>query len=218
MATYTGQCTINSADSGNLASYQYFYDDTYTPNTPGTGATLTDFLDNMVGDMESTMGGSVTYTISNGTDWGDAVTVNFTFVNPDFEIYFAYIQTEEYYYAIHITTSTECLNSYELTLTACEPNYTIPAGLTPLAIYYFSIETNRHKRYVQEISTDANGDVQLWANAPMFPTGFFTPEMMTMTGKVYTNSALTDQQQFTINNTLYNSLNIKFIYTIITSN
>jgi hypothetical protein len=218
MATYTGQCTLNTNDSGNLASYQYFYDDTYTPNTPGLGGTLTDFLDNMVGDMLSTMGGNVTYTISNGTDWGDAVTINFTFANPDFEVYFAYIQTEEYYYAIHITTSTECLNAHEVILTACEGNYVIPSGLTPLTNYYFSLETQRNKRYVQEISTDANGDVQLWANAPEFPTGFFTPEMMTMTGKVYTDSALTNQQQFTINNTLYNSLNIKFIYTIITSN
>lgn len=218
MATYTGQCTLNTNDTGNLASYQYFYDDTYIPNTPGIGATLADFLDNMVSDMESTMGGNVTYTISNGTDWGDPATVNFTFVNPDFEVYFAYIQTEEYYYAIHITASTECLNAYEVTLTACESDYVIPAGLTPLTNYHFSLETQRNKRYVQEISTDANGDVQLWANAPEFPTGFFTPEMMTMTGKVYTDSALTNQQQFTINNTLYNSLNIKFIYTIITSN
>jgi hypothetical protein len=214
MATYTGQCTINSADSGNLASYQYFYDDTYVPNTSGIGATLTDFLDNMVSDMTATIGGSITYTISNGSNWGDTVNVTFTFANPSSEVYFAYIQTEDYYYAIHITASTECLNSYELTLTACEPNYTIPAGLTPSAIYYFSIETNRHKRYVQSVSTDANGDVYLWSAAPEFPTGFFTPEMMTMTGKVYSDSALTDQQQLTINNTLYNSINLNFIYTI----
>ena len=217
MAIYTGQLTINANDSGNLASYQYFYDDTYTPNTPGIVGTLTEFLDSMVGDMEITMGGNITYTVTNGTDWGDAVTVNFTFTNPGYELYFAYIQTEEYYYAININTSTECLNAYEVTLTACEDNYTIPTGLTPSSLYYFSIETNRGKRYVQSVSTNGNGDVQLWSAAPEFPVGFFTPEMFTYTCKAYSDSNLTTQVQFTIDNVVYNTINLNFIYTIITS-
>lgn len=217
MATYTGQCTLNTNDNGNTASYQYFYDDTYIPNTPGIGATLTDFLDNMVSDMETTMGGNVTYTITNGSDWGDEATINFTFVNPDYEVYFAYIQTEEYYYALHITTQTECQGAYEVTLTACEDNYVIPAGLTPSTNYYFSIETNRGKRYVQSVSTNGDGDVQLWSAAPEFPVGFFTPEMFTYTCKAYTDNNLTNQVNFTIDNIVYNTINLNFIYTIIVS-
>lgn len=217
MATYTASFTLDATDNGNLASYQYFYDDTYTPITSGIGATLSDFLDNMVSDMEVAMGGNITYTLTGGTDWLDAVTVTFIFTNTEFEPYFAFIQTEEFYYALHITSYTECASPYEVTLTACEDNYVIPSGLIPSSTYYFSIETNRGKRYVQAVSTNSSGNIQLWAAAPEFPVGFFTPEMFTYTCKAYSDSNLTNQVQFTIDNIVYNTINLKFIHTIIVS-
>jgi hypothetical protein len=222
MATYTTSITIKGDELGNVPSWYMFsglvQGESYTLTA---NASLTDWCDQIVDDaLNGTWGYTMTYSISGPTvlDTGTDSVITFNILNPSDIPLLIVINTEDNYYAASFSNPlTTCEGAYEVTLTACEGNYVIPAGLTPISNYYFSIETNRNKRYVQAVSTNGDGDVQLWANAPEFPTGFFTPEMMTMTGKVYSDSDLTNQVNFTIDNIVYNSININFIYTIIVS-
>jgi len=231
MATKIGTLTIKGDDLGNSPSYSDIWLDLSNNDYISGGFssltedTLEANLDEYIALVNSSYTGTITYTMQGSGEWngGSDTVVTLTYTDMfsgDTEItpYLLVLTTEANSYPIIWEATPEvCEGAYELTLTACEGNYVIPAGLTPTSNYYFSIETNRNKRYVQPVSTNVDGDVQLWANAPEFPTGFFTPEMMTMTGKVYSDSDLTNQEQFTIDNTIYNSININFIYTIITS-
>lgn len=218
MATYTATFTLDATDDGNLSNYSMFTDTTYTTNNGMNNGSLVDDMNAMQFGLDSFYGGTSTYTLSGNGTYLSATTVTWTIVDPTFIPSFVYVVTENFYYPMtFVNTSAVCEGAYELTLTACEDNYTIPAGLTPSSLYYFSIETNRGKRYVQHVSTNGSGDVQLWSAAPEFPVGFFTPEMFTYTCKAYTDSNLTSQVQFTIDNVVYNTINLNFIYTIIVS-
>jgi hypothetical protein len=222
MATYTTSITIKGDELGNAPSWYMF-----SGLVQGEGynltanASLTDWCDQIVADaLNGTWGYTMTYSISGSTtlNTGTPSVITFNILNPTDIPLLIVINTEDNYYAASFANPLSiCEGAYEVTLTACEDNYIIPAGLTPSSLYYFSIETNRGKRYVQHVSTNGSGDIQLWSAAPEFPVGFFTPEMFTYTCKAYTDSNLTSQVQFTIDNIVYNSLNIKFIYTIITS-
>lgn len=222
MATYTTTITIKGDEIGNVPGW-YMFSSTVqglgynlTPN-----ASLTDWCDQIVADgLAGTWNYVITYSIQGSTtlNTGTDSVISFTITNPSDIPLIIVISTEDNYYPASFSNPlTICEGAYELTLTACEGNYIIPSGLTPISNYYFVIESNRGKRYRQAVSTNVNGDVQLWANAPEFPEGFFTPEMYTYTCKVYTDSALTNQVQFTIENIVYNTINLNFIYTIIVS-
>ena len=230
MATTIGTLTIKGNDLGNLPNYydMYILASTNEYSGAGTGmftpGTLSEVLDQYVSYIQSG-GGTMTYSYNGPGVWngGTDTTVTITISNfgsPETIPYYLVIQTEDYTNPViwqSATTTTVCEGAYEVTLTACENNYVIPSGLIPSSTYYFVIETNRGKRYVQAVSTNVDGDIQLWAGAPEFPVGFFTPEMFTYTCKAYTDSALTNQVQFTIDNIVYNTINLKFIHTIIVS-
>lgn len=232
MATTTGTLTIKGDDYGNIPSFydMYINASTYEYEAAGGGTlaagTLSDVLDQYA-SLISSGGGTMTYTLDGPGTWnaGTDTIVTITISNfapnagPEVKPYFLVFQTESYTYPVvwQCASTTVCEGAYEVTLTACQSNYVIPSGLTPNSNYYFAIETNRGKRYVQSVSTNGSGDVQLWSGAPEFPEGFFTPEMFTYTCKAYTDSALTNQVQFTIDNVVYNTINLKFIYTIIVS-
>lgn len=211
MATYTASFTIDPTDVGNIPTYLY-----YTDQTNGTGSLTPSTLDDVMTELVGALPATFTYTIGGDGDWSGNTTVTLSYTGNEVPI-FVLLQTESFSYPIGFTAITECVGAYELTLTACENNYVIPSGLTPSSTYYFAIETNRNKRYVQMVSTNVDGDIQLWSAAPEFPVGFFTPEMFTYTCKAYNDSALTNQVQFTIDNIVYNTINLKFIHTIIVS-
>lgn len=211
MATYNASFTINVTDVGNIPSYVY-----YTDQVNGGGNLTQSTLDDVMTELVAALPATFTYSISGDGDWLGNTTVTLTYTGTEVPI-FVLLQTEDFSYPVGFTAITECVGAYELTLTACENNYIIPSGLIPSSTYYFSIETNRNKRYVQAVSTNVDGDIQLWANAPEFPVGFYTPEMFTYTCKAYSDSNLTNQVQFTIDNIVYNTINLKFIHTIIVS-
>ena len=229
MATTIGTFTIKGNDIGNLPNYYDMYvlvsNNEYITASGGgfTPGTLTEVLDQYVASIQSG-GGTITYSYNGpgvwngGTDTIVTMTIS-NFGSPEVVPYYLIFQTEDFIYPVvwESSTTTVCEGGYEVTLTACENNYVIPSGLIPSSTYYFAIETNRGKRYVQAVSTNVDGDVQLWAGAPEFPIGFFTPEMFTYTCKAYSDSALTNQVQFTIDNIVYNTINLNFIHTIIVS-
>jgi hypothetical protein len=222
MATYTTSITIKGDELGNIPSWYMFsglvQGESYTLTA---NASLTDWCDQIVDDaLNGTWGYTMTYSISGPTvlDTGTPSVITFNILNPTDVPLLMVINTEDNYYAASfINPLSICEGGYDVTLTACENSYVIPAGLTPSTNYYFSIETNRGKRYVQAVSTNVDGDVYLWSAAPEFPVGFFTPEMFTYTCKAYTDNDLTNQVNFTIDNIVYNTINLNFIYTIITS-
>jgi hypothetical protein len=221
MATYTTSITIKGDDLGNTP-YWYMYTAAINGNGANltANASLTDWCDQIIADAITLFGCTLTYSIQGPTilDTGTDSVITFNIINPTDIPLIIVIQTEDNYYPASFSNPlTICEGAYELTLTACQGNYVIPSGLTPISNYYFVIETNRGKRYRQAVSTNVDGDVQLWANAPEFPEGFFTPEMYTYTCKVYTDSSLTNQVNFTIDNIVYSSINLNFIYTIIVS-
>lgn len=211
MATYTASFNIDPTDQGNIPTYLF-----YTNLSNSSGSLTQDTLDNVMTELMNALPTGFSYSITGDGDWLGNTTVTLSYTGNEVPI-FVLLQTESFTYPVGFTAITECVGAYELTLTACENNYVIPSGLIPFTTYYFAIETNRNKRYVQSVSTNVDGDVQLWSAAPEFPEGFFTPEMYTYSCKAYTDSALTNQVQFTIDNVVYNTINLKFIYTIIVS-
>ena len=211
MATYTASFTIDPTDQGNIPTYLF-----YTNLSNSSGSLTQDTLDNVMTELMNALPTGFSYSITGDGDWLGNTTVTLSYTGNEVPI-FVLLQTESFSYPVGFTAITECEGAYELTLTACQSNYVIPSGLIPFTTYYFAIETNRNKRYVQAVSTNVDGDVQLWSAAPEFPEGFFTPEMYTYSCKAYTDSALTNQVQFTIDNVVYNTINLKFIYTIIVS-
>ena len=145
MATYKGTFTLKGTDLGNLVSYQYFYDDTYTPNTGALGTTFDEIMTNICNDMTVSMvASSITYSNNGPGTWnaGTDTIVTITIVNPQFEPYFAYIQTEDFYYPIHIkqfTTTTLCNECQFIQLTQCgADNFFLDLGLAdgPYTAYY----------------------------------------------------------------------------------
>lgn len=234
MATTIGTLTIKGNDLGNYATgaWGFLITNTWSPFSSGGGGfnnsyTISAMLDEFISVAITPFYGvgAVTYTLDGPSTWNSGtdtkVTMTFNLVyngEDNSPLYIQYV-TADYSYAFKFQyeTPTVCLNPYELTLTACQSNYVIPSGLIPSITYYFAIETNRGKRYVQAVSTNGSGDILLWSGAPEFPEGFFTPEMFTYTCKAYTDSALTNQVQFTIDNIIYNTINLKFINTIIVS-
>ncbi len=103
-----------------------------------------------------------------------------------------------------------------MTLTACESNYNFDLNLESGTVYWVSLDNGKQKRYAQPVSANGSGALNLWAAAPEFPTGYFTPYNV-LTLKVYSDNDLTNLVSFTINNTTYEQIHIDFIYTIITS-
>jgi hypothetical protein len=222
MANFTTSITIKGDELGNVPSWYMFsglvQGESYTLTA---NASLTDWCDQIVDDaLNGTWGYTMTYTISGPTtlNTGTDSIITFDIVNPTDDPIMMVINTEDNYYpGAFNNIPVVCDGAYELTLTACQNSYIIPTGLTPFSNYFISIETNRHKRYRQAVSTNIDGNVYLWSAAPEFPEGFFTPEMFTYTCKVYTDSDLTNQVNFTIDNVVYNTINLNFIYTIIVS-
>lgn len=220
MATYTATFTINANDDGTLSSYQYYAETSYTIPQSMNNNSLVDDMDMMKNGLES-FGGTVSYTLSGSGTWLSETVVTFTIVDPTFIPQFAAITTENYYYTLlfianDYCTPTVCSFPYYMTLTACESFYNFELNLDSGTIYWMALDNGKHKRYVQPISADINGNLNLWSAAPEFPTGYFTPYNV-LTVKIYSDQDLTNQVSFTINNTTYQQINLDFIYTIITS-
>jgi len=218
MATYTASFTTNINDDGTLSSYTYYGDNTYSIPQSMNNNSLVDDMNMMQTGLE-TYGGTVSYTLSGGTSYGEGTTVTFTIVDPTYMPIFISVITENYYYPLLFTetiTQNVCSFPYYMTLTACESYYSFDLNLENGTIYYVSLDNGKQKRYVQSVSADVNGNLNLWSAAPEFPTGYFTP-YNNLTLKIYSDQDLTNKISFTINNTTYEEIHIDFIYTIITS-
>ena len=76
--------------------------------------------------------------------------------------------------------------------------YLFDLNLTTGTVYWVALDNGKQKRYAQPVSANNNGALNLWAAAPEFPKGFFTPYNV-LTLKVYSDSDLTNLVSFTIN-------------------
>jgi hypothetical protein len=79
------------------------------------------------------------------------------------------------------------------------------------------IENNRNKRYVQAVTTDGSGDFAIDASATGFPVGFFIPEQLKYTIKVYSDSTLMLEQDITVGSTIYKCITLGFVNTVTTT-
>jgi hypothetical protein len=114
-----------------------------------------------------------------------------------------------------LTICDECRN---ITLEACANSYKIVAGLTPATNYYVTIQDRNNDLYIQEITSDGNGDVTIDATSPEFPAGFWLTESGNKVIKIYSDEALTEIEDITVNDTVYSCvlLNLQYYYTTTT--
>jgi len=114
-----------------------------------------------------------------------------------------------------LTICDECRN---ITLQACAESYKIVAGLTPATNYFVTIQDRNNDLYIQEITSDGNGDVTIDATSPEFPAGFWLTESGNKVIKIYSDEALTEIQDITVDTTVYSCvlLNLQYYYTTTT--
>jgi hypothetical protein len=68
----------------------------------------------------------------------------------------------------------ECPECYEQTLSACQDEYDITTGLTPLTEYVVVLTDHFNKEYYQTVTSDAAGDLTI--SMTEMPEGFSTPD------------------------------------------
>jgi hypothetical protein len=114
-----------------------------------------------------------------------------------------------------LTICDECRN---ITLQACSDSYKIVAGLTPATNYFVTIQDRNNDLYIQEITSDGNGDVTIDATSPEFPAGFWLTESGNKVIKIYSDEALTEIEDITVDTTVYSCvlLNLQYYYTTTT--
>jgi len=114
-----------------------------------------------------------------------------------------------------LTICDECRN---ITLQACAESYKIVAGLTPATNYFVTIQDRNNDLYIQEITSDGNGDVIIDATSPEFPAGFWLTQSGNKLIKIYSDEALTQIEDITVDTTVYSCvlLNLQYYYTTTT--
>lgn len=181
MATYTGSFTLNVTDNGNLSAYNMYSSFAYSTGNNMNNNSLTDDMDAMTFGLTAFFGGTVSYAFSGGNAYGQAVTVTWTIVNPNWQPYFVDMTTENFYYAMAWTaeaTPVVCNTCQFIQLNQCgEDNFYLPLGLPDgnYTAYY----TDNTSGVVWEQGTySAEGGLymyQWFATAGMFnPYSFYT--------------------------------------------
>jgi hypothetical protein len=234
MATYqatvtiqSGQTFLNDSSIGVLVGPPY-----QVTQTPATANSATEFLELLftyytaiylfppptgtwtvtnVGDVYT-----ITWVLPSVIDWGDISVTNAFVLYADTQG-LGQFYTYGYFDLVESTETIVCPTCQELTKSACSDEYTFVAGLTPSTVYYVVIETNRNKRYVQAVTTDGSGDFAIDASATGFPIGFFIPEQLKYTIKVYSDSTLMLQQDITVGSTIYKCITLGFVNTVTTT-
>jgi len=116
---------------------------------------------------------------------------------------------------IDLTICDECRN---ITLQACADSYKIVAGLTPATNYFVTIQDRNNDLYIQEITSDGNGDVTIDATSPEFPAGFWLTESGNKMIRIYADAYFDPVEDITVNDTVYSCvlLNLQYYYTTTT--
>jgi hypothetical protein len=116
---------------------------------------------------------------------------------------------------VDLTICDECRS---ITLEACADSYKIVAGLTPATSYFVTIQDRNNDLYIQEITSDGNGDVTIDATSPEFPAGFWLTESGNKVIKIYADASLEQIEDITVDTTVYSCvlLNLQYYYTTTT--
>jgi hypothetical protein len=116
---------------------------------------------------------------------------------------------------VDLTICDECRN---ITLEACADSYKIVAGLTPATNYFVTIQDRNNDLYIQEITSDGNGDVTIDATSPEFPAGFWLTESGNKVIRIYADASLEQPEDITVDTTVYSCvlLNLQYYYTTTT--
>jgi hypothetical protein len=226
MATYTNTITVPTGTDFSNGQILFLYEFTNTEASPSY-ATIAEIVDYIKLYYEAGLGGTLTFTSS--TSGGNTIYV-LTYVDPDITTMKgdilsiiltndgdSIIRSSNWIEEITPTETIVCPTCQEITKSACSDEYTFVAGLTPSTVYYVVIETNRNKRYVQAVTTDGSGDFAIDASATGFPIGFFIPEQLKYTIKVYSDSTLMLQQDITVGSTIYKCITLGFVNTVTTT-
>jgi hypothetical protein len=114
-----------------------------------------------------------------------------------------------------LTICDECRN---ITLQSCADSYKIVAGLTPATNYFVTIQDRNNDLYIQEITSDGNGDVTIDATSPEFPAGFWLTESGNKMIRIYADAYFDPVEDITVNDTVYSCvlLNLQYYYTTTT--
>lgn len=114
-----------------------------------------------------------------------------------------------------LTICDDCRN---ITLQACADSYKIVAGLTLATNYFVTIQDRNNDLYIQEITSDGNGDVTIDATSPEFPAGFWLTESGNKVIKIYADASLEQLEDITVDTTVYSCvlLNLQYYYTTTT--
>ena len=115
---------------------------------------------------------------------------------------------------IYPPTITVCDTCQQLTVKACETQYELTTGLTPATLYTVALHAANGNTYLQEITSDANGDITI--DAALFPEGAFVPESGGYIVKVYADDSLGTPLTITVGLTQYTCINLNFTYAILT--
>jgi hypothetical protein len=102
----------------------------------------------------------------------------------------------------------ECSSCEELTLPACQDQYTITAGLTANTDYVVVITGQQGREYVQDVTSDNVGDITI--STDNLPEGLTTPEQSPLQLVVRNDEGI--DQTITNNNTTYPCVNLNFVY------
>ena len=105
-----------------------------------------------------------------------------------------------------------CDSCYEINRPACEPTYSFAYDLEPATTYVVAFYSSNNNTYIQEVTTDGSGEFVVDALAVEFPRGFWTPETGGYIMKIFTDIDLATQVDVTINNVIYNCIQISFEY------
>ena len=192
---------------------------------------FTDLFNSIVVAFEAEWGGDLTYVRTTDTTyayytltWVNA-TPSILYGSPiSFSINIRLQTTELVAYSgafcspcpeVDLTICDECRN---ITFQACADSYKIVAGLTPFTNYFVTIQDRNNDLYIQEITSDGNGDVTIDATSPEFPAGFWLTESGNKVIKIYSDEALTEIEDITVNDTVYSCvlLNLQYYYTTTT--
>jgi hypothetical protein len=193
--------------------------------------TPTDLFNSIVVAFEAEWGGDLTYVRTTDATYAY---YTFTWVNAtpsilygspiSFSIGIRLQTTEQVVYSagfcspcpeVDLTICDECRN---ITLQACADSYKIVAGLTPFTNYFVTIHDRNNDLYIQEITSDGNGDVTIDATSPEFPAGFWLTESGNKVIIIYSDEALTEIEDITVDTTVYSCvlLNLQYYYTTTT--
>lgn len=229
---YSAVITIPLAQEALFIEGNYvIYGQVGVISTGTVSLTLIELFDTIVVAAEGEWGGSLSYVITNdGTNsyytftWSEITPTSKGF--PQLFVANLFIAGEP---EAVIRTGAICLNCPEvdlticdecrnITLQACADSYKIVAGLTPATNYFVTIQDRNNDLYIQEITSDGNGDVTIDATSPEFPAGFWLTESGNKVIKIYSDEALTEIEDITVDTTVYSCvlLNLQYYYTTTT--